>query len=255
VGLALALARLLAAFESGDPAIGHGDLSTKNVLWSLQRGPEIFVIDCDNSERFSRDGSSLADPHRRRAMTPNWDDPAVPRGSNPTELTDRYSLALIFLRIVGAANFPIQARQRSGDTVSVDFPVPPGPLASLLLDEANPVWDLCARGLSVRRPETRPPAAAWVPVLEAILAPRRVPVSPAGDPGDVTIRPVPSPRRPDYGGRRAPRVTVLRPPAARAPVAASIAAPRAGSGPSIWPGVREAIRRRLAGYRYLRRTR
>ena len=35
--------------------VSHGDLSTKNVLWSLQRGPEVFVIDCDNCERFGPD--------------------------------------------------------------------------------------------------------------------------------------------------------------------------------------------------------
>lgn len=52
LGLVYALARLLQTFELGTPRVGHGDLSMKNVLWSLQRGPEIFVIDCDNSERF-----------------------------------------------------------------------------------------------------------------------------------------------------------------------------------------------------------
>ncbi len=61
LGLVYALARLLQAFELGAPSIGHGDLSTKNVLWSLQRGPEIFVIDCDNCERFDSDGRPLGE--------------------------------------------------------------------------------------------------------------------------------------------------------------------------------------------------
>ncbi|HET6964391.1 MAG TPA: hypothetical protein VFH58_06430, partial [Acidimicrobiales bacterium] len=95
VGLVYALARLLAAFESGEPSVGHGDLSTKNVLWSLQRGPEVFVIDCDNSERFGPHGQPVDLSGRRRAMTPNWDDPSIPRGSNPTAATDRYSLGLV----------------------------------------------------------------------------------------------------------------------------------------------------------------
>ena len=47
-------------------------------------------------------------------------------GGNPTLASDRYSLALIFLRVVGAANFPIQARQRQGGPITVDFAVPPG---------------------------------------------------------------------------------------------------------------------------------
>ncbi|HLI24378.1 MAG TPA: phosphotransferase, partial [Acidimicrobiales bacterium] len=132
LGLAYALARLIEAFEGCVPCVAHGDLSARNVLWSLERGPEVFVIDCDNAEIFGPDGLPAAADGRRRAMTPNWDDPAVARGTNPTLASDRYSLALIFLRIVGAANFPIQARQRGGGPVSVDFPVPAGGPASRL---------------------------------------------------------------------------------------------------------------------------
>ena len=63
---------MLDAFETANPLAGHGDLSTKNVLWSLQRGPEVFVLDCDNCERFGPDGRPLTTTGRRRAMTPNW---------------------------------------------------------------------------------------------------------------------------------------------------------------------------------------
>jgi hypothetical protein len=169
VALAYALARLLAAFESGEPSVGHGDLSTKNVLWSLQRGPEVFVLDCDNCERFSSDGRPLDPGERRRAMTPNWNDPAVPAGQNPSHTTDRYSLALMFLRVVGAANFPIQARQRTGGRVEIRFPVPAGAAARPLLDPGAAVWDLCARSLSVSEPGGRPPAADWAAALEDLL--------------------------------------------------------------------------------------
>jgi hypothetical protein len=120
LGLVYALARLIEAFETAEPPVGHGDLSTKNVLWSLQRGPEVFVIDCDNCELYE-DGPGVP---RRRAMTPNWDDPAVAAGTNPSRFSDRYSLALVFLRVVGAANFPIQARQRDGGAITVDFAMP-----------------------------------------------------------------------------------------------------------------------------------
>lgn len=210
LGLVHALARLLAAFESGPVRVGHGDLSTKNVLWSLQRGPEVFVIDCDNAETFDADGSPLGAGLRRRAMTPNWDDPAVPRGANPTLTSDRYSLALIFLRVVGAANFPIQARQRAGGPVEVEFPVPAGPGAEVLLDPDAPVWALCARSLSVAHPEGRPPAAAWVAELARILravgaapveapdevAPAAEPAATSAPPDDVTVVPVRAARRP-----------------------------------------------------------
>ena len=169
LGLVYALARLLEAFESASPPVGHGDLSTKNVLWSLQRGPEVFVIDCDNCERFDSEGRPLTPAGRRRAMTPNWDDPAVPPGTNPTLASDRYSLALIFLRVVGAANFPIQARQRLGEPVAVDFAVPRGRFGEALLGPGAPLWDLCERGLSMSDPAQRPAASAWVAALEAVL--------------------------------------------------------------------------------------
>jgi hypothetical protein len=180
VGIVYALARLLAAFEAAQPPISHGDLSTKNVLWSLQRGPEVFVLDCDNCERI--DARPSGDPglpgqRRRRAMTPNWEDPAVPPGGNPTLETDRYSLALIFLRLTAAANFPIQARQRQvlQGTDNLDLPVTlelsvPDELwgEPLLLPE-SPLLRLCSRGLSVESPSIRPPAAAWLAPLEALL--------------------------------------------------------------------------------------
>jgi hypothetical protein len=101
-------------------------------------------------------------------MTPNWDDPAVPPGANPTVHSDRYSLALIFLRVVGAANFPIQARQRHDGPLHIDFAVPPE-RSTPLLGPGAPIWELCERGLSVAAPGSRPPATEWVGALEALL--------------------------------------------------------------------------------------
>ncbi len=226
LGLVYALARVLEGFESTNPLAGHGDLSTKNVLWSLQRGPEVFVLDCDNCEQFDPDGRPLTPEGRRRAMTPNWDDPAVAGGGNPTLASDRYSLALIFLRVVGAANFPIQARQRQGGPITVDFAVPRGHLGDALLGPGADLWNLCERGLHVSDPACRPPASAWLAPLEAVLdglgaaavvrsvwaaqgggAPSApVVLEPMEVPGDITIRPVPALPRPAphrtsaYGG-------------------------------------------------------
>jgi hypothetical protein len=169
-GLVYALARLLEAFEWASPAMGHGDLSAKNVLWSLTRGPEVFVLDCDNGEPFPDPGQ--VGPNgagRRRAMTPNWDDPAVPAGSNPGPMSDRYSLALIFLRVVGAAHFPIQKRQKDGEDIVLDVDVP-GPARRLAtLGPDAPIWTLCSSGLSATDPAGRPPATAWVDTLRRII--------------------------------------------------------------------------------------
>jgi hypothetical protein len=168
IGIVYALARVVEAFSEASPSVGHGDLSTKNVLWSLQNGPEIFVIDCDNSERFDGVGPQPVLP-RRRAMTPNWEDPAVIPGGNPDLASDRYSLALIFLRVVGAAHFPIQGRQRRGETIIVEVEIPGAARRLRGLAPKAPVWDLCERGLSVRRPADRPTASEWVPALEGLL--------------------------------------------------------------------------------------
>jgi DNA-binding helix-hairpin-helix protein with protein kinase domain len=252
LGLVYALARVLEAFEAAGSPVGHGDLSTKNVLWSLQRGPEVFVIDCDNCERFGPDRRPLTPGGRRRAMTPNWDDPAVPAGTNPTLESDRYSLALVFLRVVGAANFPIQARQRQGGPITVEFAVPAGRFGEALLGPGAPLWDLCGRGLSVSDPRLRPPASAWVAALEAVLdtlgasAVMRavwaaqgggnpspaLPLGPSPARADVVIQPVVA------SPRAVPRWTLVRPPAPVAP-AAPWRRPQVGSYafvPSYGPG-------------------
>jgi len=169
LGIVYALARLLEAFEGSDPAIGHGDLSTKNVLWSLERGPEVFVLDCDSCERYHLDGSVVDDHGRDRATTPNWDDPAIPARGNPTLASDRYSLALIFLRVVGAAHFPIQRRQREGELVGVDLGIPPAARRARSLREGALIWDLCARCLGLADPAGRPGPGVWVAALEEVL--------------------------------------------------------------------------------------
>jgi hypothetical protein len=73
------------------------------------------------------------------------------------------------LRVVGAANFPIQARQRQGGPITVDFAVPTSRFGEALLGPGAPLWDLCERGLTVSDPQLRPPASAWVAALEALL--------------------------------------------------------------------------------------
>jgi hypothetical protein len=188
-------------------------------------------------------------------MTPNWDDPAISSGSNPTLESDRYSLSLIFLRVVGAANFPIQARQRDGGPITVDFPVPEGHAAEVLMGPDAPIWDLCARGLSLSAPESRPTASAWVGALESVLdslgaaqimrsvwatqgggSPSPL-IVPDGDaPGDVTVQPVlaaprPAPRWTAVAGGQVPSFSWGgggRRPALGLPVstAAAVAMPR-----------------------------
>jgi hypothetical protein len=265
-GLVYALARLLEAFEWASPAIGHGDLSAKNVLWSLTRGPEVFVLDCDNGEPFpSPPVAGAPTGARRRAMTPNWDDPAVMAGSNPGPASDRYSLALIFLRVVGAAHFPIQKRQKEGEDIVLDVDVPGSARRLATLGPEAPIWSLCSSGLSATDPAARPPASAWVDALGKIIvelgatriidavgaaqgqaplpAPppgRAVPplaipplaVSPrAGSQGSVTVRPVTAAIRTRRQVRRAPL-------AVGAPSGPAAAAAAAAPPPPTWSTTR-----------------
>ena len=103
------------------------------------------------------------------AMTPNWDDPAIATGTNPDLDSDRYSLALIFLRVTGAAHFPIQARQKLGEPVSIEFGVPPAYRRVRGLARGAPIWDLCERSLSASRPHERAAPGEWAMVLEEVL--------------------------------------------------------------------------------------
>ena len=157
-GLVYALARVLEAFETGRAPVGPWrpvDQERSLVAAARPRGVRHRL----RQLRALR--SRRAIPHafrdRRRAMTPNWDDPAVKAGANPTLESDRYSLALDLPARRRAANFPIQARQRQGGPITVDFAVPCNRFGEALLGPAAPLWDLCEQGLSVSR--TPPPSA------------------------------------------------------------------------------------------------
>ncbi|MDQ6784008.1 MAG: hypothetical protein M3063_11310 [Actinomycetota bacterium] len=170
IALVYALARLLEAFTAGPAALAHGDLSTKNILWSLRAAPEVYLLDCDSSRLFGADGKPLDARPRPQVATPNWDDPAAAlSGADPGPLSDRYSLGLIFLRVVGAAHYPIQARQKRGEEMVIDFEIPPWGRRAQRLGRDAEVWDVCGRALGVRDPDARPDASEWVRVLEATL--------------------------------------------------------------------------------------
>jgi hypothetical protein len=170
IALVYALARLLEAFSAGSATLAHGDLSTKNILWSLRPAPEVYLLDCDSSRLFEPGGEPRHAYRRPVVATPNWDDPAAARrGSDPGPLSDRYSLGLIFLRLVGAAHYPIQGRQKRGEDTVIDFEIPPWGRRAQRLGREAPVWDVCSRALGVRQPESRPDPSEWVRVLEVTL--------------------------------------------------------------------------------------
>ncbi len=176
VALVYALARLLEAWQNEPPLprVVHGDLSGKNVLWSLGPAPAVYVLDCDGAsvrcgpdetEKMRREVPDGAD-RRPRATTPNWDDPALPPGATPTRASDRYMLGITFLRLVGAAHFPLQGPQRSAEHVNVDLELP---RSWRKVPDLPVLWELCERSLSLADVEGRPSPGEWVAELEHVL--------------------------------------------------------------------------------------
>ena len=173
VALVYALARLLEAWQNEPPLprVVHGDLSGKNVLWSLRPAPAVYVLDCDGaSVRCGPDetGEEVPDGagRRPRATTPNWDDPALPPGAPPGRASDRYMLGITFLRLVGAAHFPLQGPQRSAEHVNVDLELP---RSWRKVPDLPVLWELCERALSLADVEGRPSPGEWVAELEHVL--------------------------------------------------------------------------------------
>jgi hypothetical protein len=174
VALVYALARLLDAWQGGvGPLVVHGDLSAKNVLWSLQPAPAVYVLDCDGAVigegHGTVEGTETGDlcPRRPlRATTPNWDDPALPPGRRPNAASDRYVLGLAFLRLVGAAHFPLQGRQRAHPQVNVDLELP---RSWRKFADMPGLWELCERSLSLVNAAERPTPAEWAAALEDLL--------------------------------------------------------------------------------------
>jgi len=173
VALVYALARLLEAWQNEPPLprVVHGDLSAKNVLWSLQPVPAVYVLDCDGASvqcgSDEMDGEVADSSDRRpRATTPNWDDPALPPGAPPTRASDRYMLGITFLRVVGAAHFPLQGPQRSAEHINVDLELP---RSWRKVPDLPVLWELCERSLSLADVEGRPSPGEWAAELEHVL--------------------------------------------------------------------------------------
>jgi hypothetical protein len=276
VAIVYALARLLDAWQAGPPRpeVVHGDLSAKNILWSLEPAPAVYVLDCDGATVTVRDDDSAGgdvaggdeaggdvagcdtesdetDPPglrtRHRATTLNWGDPAIPRGGQPTEASDRYLLAIAFLRVVGAAHFPIQGRQKAGQKVNVDLELP---RSWRKLPDMPGLWELCERSLSLVNAADRPTPAEWAFHLEDLLgvlsatrlaaAARQAQADPRpAKPSVNGARPDPESPRPELPAATVPDVAVRPVLRHRAPSTWQLisAAPPVGIGGEFLPGV------------------
>ncbi|MBM2623211.1 hypothetical protein JIG36_47720 [Actinoplanes sp. LDG1-06] len=147
------LAALLAFLDDHDMV--YGDISEKNVLWTVWGPPRIYLIDCDNARPAGR-----PNPHAVTARNDNWRDPLLAPGDLPDVDSDRYALAVFYYRVF------------YGATVSVDQA-----RGKVLLPDDAPrlpqLERLLAAGVGPRRP--RPTADQW---YEAIRNARRAAPAP-----------------------------------------------------------------------------
>ena len=121
--------------------ISIGDLSPKNLLFSLQPQTKVYFIDCDTM-RFQ--GKSIT----RQAETPDWDiRTANPREELATPQSDAYKFGLLALRLLAS-------RQQTRDPNTLPGRQPPT------------ISRLLARSLSPR-PAKRPTPMEWVKPLQA----------------------------------------------------------------------------------------
>ncbi|MCD0445247.1 hypothetical protein LO763_16655 [Glycomyces sp. A-F 0318] len=83
--------RLFKALHDADVVIG--DVSPRNLLWTLDPAPAVYAIDCDG---FRVNGYPAATP---QAQTPDWVDPDQETGRASFD-SDRFKLALLVIRVL-----------------------------------------------------------------------------------------------------------------------------------------------------------
>ena len=133
----LALLGSLAAALSRLHALGTvvGDLSPKNVLFSLGSSPSCFLIDCDAVQLR---GVTVLD----QVETPDWEAPAGE--TRATQATDSYKLGLLAIRLF--------ARDQSSRDATA-------------LAAASPELGRLARLSLSLDPDQRPAPGMWIPAL------------------------------------------------------------------------------------------
>lgn len=146
--LARELAEVLQQFH--DNSIVVGDMSAKNVLFSLGSARQIYFIDADSMKVRGR--SAVPETE-----SPDWDVRSVSHEPLGTVFTDRYKFGLMVLRLL------------AGDQLTRS-------LSSLPAYVPSTVRQLLSESLSPD-PSRRPSPAAWVPVLihAATTAPLHAP--------------------------------------------------------------------------------
>jgi DNA-binding helix-hairpin-helix protein with protein kinase domain len=138
-------ARLLVFFRRH--GIIHGDISGKNLLWSVDSKPSVFMLDCDGA--ILEPGKSALPT----VYTPGWTDTRVMRKErdDPDSDSDVFGLALIFMRLYFGRHIDVP-----GDARKLTVPEWPPPVPELL--------HLTGQSLGNRVP--RPDPESWASALD-----------------------------------------------------------------------------------------
>jgi hypothetical protein len=151
IALLVRMAEILAFLDQVD--LVHGDISGKNLVWSLDPAALMYLIDCDGL-------MPRQPPPRAGVATAGWVDPRLVEKRIPAHdhYSDRYSLALAIYRGLLLTPGNLQANQHGEwPRPSQLDKVPDETLRSMLSDALGNPLD-----------ETRRPApAAWVNALTA----------------------------------------------------------------------------------------
>ena len=104
--------------------IVHGDISFKNVLWTIKGNPGTYLLDCDGA-RQGRHQSPLP-----QVTTQHWTDPRVQSGTieQPDVDSDRLALGLLFFRTY----FQVRANFTG---IDLEFDVPHRPPLNRSVDK------------------------------------------------------------------------------------------------------------------------
>jgi DNA-binding helix-hairpin-helix protein with protein kinase domain len=137
--LAVRYLRLFQVLHRHDVLVG--DVSMRNLLWTLEDGPGVFAIDCDGFRVAGRW------PAVAPVDTAGWADPSAPAGE-VTPDTDRYKLALLTLRLLLGDHAVTPEDVRSSPSLRASF----GPVLTALAAQAG-------------RPGMRPAADSWLGAL------------------------------------------------------------------------------------------
>jgi hypothetical protein len=156
LALLLRMAEILAFVDSR--GLVHGDVNSRNLAWSLQPAPVMYLIDCD--------GMLPQDPPPRRGVgAPGWMDPRLLDKRIPAHdhRSDWYCLALAMYRGLLLTPGRLDARLPDGS-----WPAPSQVSTAL----APAVADLIRRGLTdPLRAEDRPTPREWADALVAAYVP------------------------------------------------------------------------------------